>query len=122
MTATVKTRPESKEIARLAAEAASEKQASDILVLDIRRVTLLADYFVICSAQTERQLQTVVEEVEEQLGRAGVQLLGREGTADSGWAVLDFGDVIVHVFRPQERAYYRLEEVWAEGTPVVRII
>ncbi len=122
MTATVKTRPESKEIARLAAEAASEKQASDILVLDIRRVTLLADYFVICSAQTERQLQTVVEEVEEQLGRAGVELLGREGTADSGWAVLDFGDVIVHVFRPQERAYYRLEEVWAEGTPVVRII
>jgi len=122
LTATVKTRPESKEIARLAAEAASEKQASDILVLDIRRVTLLADYFVICSAQTERQLQTVVEEVEEQLGRAGVELLGREGTADSGWAVLDFGDVIVHVFRPQERAYYRLEEVWAEGTPVVRII
>ncbi|MER3396921.1 MAG: ribosome silencing factor [Chloroflexota bacterium] len=122
MTAPVKTRPEAKEIARLAAEAASEKQASDILVLDIRRVTLLADYFVICSAQTERQLETVVAEVEEQLGRAGVQLLGREGTADSGWAVLDFGDVIVHVFRPQERAYYRLEEVWAEGTPVVRII
>jgi len=122
LTAPVKTRPEAKEIARLAAEAASEKQASDILVLDIRRVTLLADYFVICSAQTERQLETVVAEVEEQLGRAGVQLLGREGTADSGWAVLDFGDVIVHVFRPQERAYYRLEEVWAEGTPVVRII
>jgi len=122
LTATVKTRPESKEIARLAAEVASEKQASDILVLDIRRVTLLADYFVICSAQTERQLQTVVEEVEEQLGRAGVELLGREGTADSGWAVLDFGDVIVHVFRPQERAYYRLEEVWSGGTPVVRII
>ncbi len=122
MTTPVKTRPEAREIARLAAEAASEKQASDILVLDIRRVTLLADYFVICSAQTERQLETVVAEVEEQLGRAGVQLLGREGTADSGWAVLDFGDVIVHVFRPQERAYYRLEEVWAEGTPVVRII
>lgn len=122
MTTPVKTRPEAREIARLAAEAASEKQASDILVLDIRRVTLLADYFVICSAQTERQLETVVAEVEEQLGRAGVQLLGREGTADSGWAVLDFGDVIVHIFRPQERAYYRLEEVWAEGTPVVRII
>lgn len=122
MTEAVKVRPESREVARLAAEVASEKQASDILVLDIRRVTVLADYFVICSAQTERQLQTVVEELERQLTEAGVELLGREGTADSGWAVLDFGDVIVHVFRPQERAYYRLEEVWSEGTPVVRII
>lgn len=118
----VRARPESREVARLAAEIASEKQASDILVLDIRRVTVLADYFVICSAQTERQLQTVAEELEEKLTQAGVDLLGREGTADSGWAVLDFGDVIVHIFRPQERAYYRLEEVWADGTPVVRII
>ncbi len=118
----VRARPESREVARLAAEIASEKQASDILVLDLRRVTVLADYFVICSAQTERQLQTVAEELEEKLTQAGVDLLGREGTADSGWAVLDFGDVIVHIFRPRERAYYRLEEVWADGTPVVRII
>lgn len=122
MAEAVRTRPDSREVARLAAEVASEKQASDILVLDLRRVTVLADYFVICSAQTERQLETIVDELEDQLGEAGVELLRREGTADSGWAVLDFGDVIVHVFRPRERAYYRLEEVWAEATPVVRII
>ena len=99
----------------------SDKQAEDILLLDIRNVTTFADYFVIASAQTERQIEAILAALDEGLGKDGLKPMGREGVAASGWVLLDFGDVIVHLFAPQERAYYDLEGLWHAATPVVRI-
>ena len=91
------------------------------MLLDTREVCSFADYFVICTGETERQIKTIYEEVEHLLKRGGVLPHHREGTLDSGWLLLDFGDVIVHIFAPFEREYYQLDELWHEATPVVRI-
>jgi ribosome-associated protein len=102
-------------------EAASDKQASDILLLDVRKVCRFADYFVICAGDTERQVRAIYDEVEHSLKKAGVRPHHLEGTIDSGWLVLDYGDVIVHIFSASERDYYRLDELWGEAVPVLRI-
>jgi len=112
---------EALEVARKAAEAASEKQASNIVVLDARKVCSFADYFLICSGESERQIQAIYEEIEHVLKKAGALSIYREGTPDSGWLLLDFGDVIVHIFAPFEREYYQLDELWKAAAPVVRI-
>ena len=85
------------EVAHKAVEAASDKQASDIVLLDARNVCSFVDYFVICAGDTERQLRTIYDEVEHSLKKAGVLPYQREGTLDSGWLLLDYGDVIVHI-------------------------
>jgi ribosome-associated protein len=108
-------------VAHRAVEAASDKQAIDIILLDARGVCSFADYFVICSGETERQIKTIYDEVGQALKKEGVLPHHREGTLDSGWLLLDFGDVIVHIFAPFEREYYRLDELWSEAIPVVRI-
>ncbi len=112
---------EALEVARKAAEAASEKQAGNIVVLDTRKVCSFADYFLICSGETERQVQAIYEEIEHALKNAGVKPAYREGTPSSGWMLLDFGDVVIHIFAPFEREYYQLDELWNAATPVVRI-
>lgn len=91
-------------------------------MLDLRKVSLLADYFVICSGNSDRQITAILDDMVEGLRRSGQRRpLRREGNASSGWVVLDYGDVVVHVFAPAEREYYRLEELWAGATPVVRV-
>jgi len=112
---------EALEVARKAVEAASDKQAIDVVLLDAQRVCSFADYFVICSGETQRQIKTIYEEIEHVLKGEGVLPNHREGTLDSGWLLLDFGDVIVHIFSPVEREYYQLDELWSEAIPVVRI-
>lgn len=112
---------EALDVARKAVEAAGDKQAGDIILLDARKVCTFADYFVICSGESERQLKAISEEVEHVLKNEGVLPHHREGTLDSGWVLLDFGDVIIHIFAPLERQYYRLDELWSEAIPVVRI-
>ena len=102
-------------------DAVSDKQAEDVLLLDIRNVASFADYFVIASGTANRQIRAIVEAVEEVAKAEGAKPLGREGEADSGWVLLDYGDVIVHIFAPEERAYYDLEGLWHTATPVVRI-
>ena len=97
------------------------KQAMDIVLLDAREVCGFADYFVICSGERERQVKTIYEEVEHALKKAGVLPHHREGKLSSGWLLLDFGDVIVHIFAPLEREYYQLDELWSEATPVITI-
>jgi ribosome-associated protein len=109
------------ELAKKAVEVASDKQALDIILLDIRGLSGFADYFVICSGETERQIRAISEGIDEVLGKEGASLHRREGTTDSGWILLDFGDVIVHVFAPRERQYYQLDKLWSKATPVVRI-
>ena len=90
-------------------------------MLDIGKVCTFADYFVICTGDTERQLDAITKDMDEALGRDGAPLRRREGAANSGWVLLDFGAVIVHIFTPQERDYYQLEDLWSKGTLVVRI-
>ena len=107
------------QLARVAVDTASDKKAFDILLLDIREVTTIADYFVICSGNNARQIQAIADAVDEELGKQGVRLLHREGVAETGWVLLDFGDVIMHIFAPQEREYYRLERLWSEAKTVV---
>ena len=112
---------ESLAVANKAVEAASEKQASDVVLLDTRKVCSFADYFVICSGESTRQIKTIYEEVEHALKKEGVLPHHHEGTLDSGWLLIDFGDVIVHIFASFEREYYQLDELWSEATPLVRI-
>ena len=101
--------------------AASDKQAGNIMLLDARGVCSFADYFVICSGDSTRQIQTIFDEVAHTLKREGILPHHYEGTVDSGWLLLDFGDVIVHIFAALEREYYQLDELWNQTIPVVRI-
>jgi len=102
-------------------EAAGEMQASDIVLLDTRKVCSFADYFVICSGESERQLRAIYEEVEQTLKKEGVVPIHHEGTADSGWLLLDYGDVVVHIFSTSEREFYQLDRLWAQADLVLRI-
>ncbi len=107
------------QIARLAVEVASDKKATDIVLLDIRGVSVIADYFVICTAANARQIRAVASAVDEKLSEHGLSAFHREGIAETGWVLLDYGDVIVHVFGPNERNYYRLERLWSNAKTVV---
>ena len=101
--------------------AAGDKQANDIVLLDTREICSFADYFVMCSSDSDRQVQAIYEEVEHVLKKEGVLPRHCEGTVDSGWLLLDYGDVIVHIFAPFEREYYQLDELWSQASTVVRI-
>jgi ribosome-associated protein len=97
----------------LAAEAAADKKATDIVVLDVAELLVVTDYFVICTGNNDRQVKVIAGEVEKQLKDAGLRTVGREGEHEALWILLDFGDVVVHVFQPQEREFYRLERLWS---------
>ncbi|MFN8532344.1 MAG: ribosome silencing factor [Dehalococcoidia bacterium] len=112
---------ESLETGRRAIDVAVDKQASDIVLLDVRAVSSLADFFVICTAETGRQINAIVDGIEEEFSHSGVGRRRREGDAESGWVLLDYGDVIVHVFAPEERDFYRLERLWRDAPAVVQI-
>ncbi len=107
------------QLARAAVDAASDKKASDVLLLDIREITTIADYFVICSGNNARQIQAIADAITDALREQKVRLLNREGVAETGWLLLDFGDVIVHIFSPKEREYYHIERLWNEAKTVV---
>jgi ribosome-associated protein len=109
------------EVARCAVEAASDKQAEDIVVLDTRQACSFADYFVICSGDSVRQIEAIRQEIHEKLKRGGVAPFRIEGTADSGWILLDLTEVIVHIFSPSQRDYYKLDELWREAKSIIRI-
>jgi ribosome-associated protein len=105
--------------ARKAAAAALEKKAEDLVVVDLRGKATYADFLVICSGTNERQLEAVADAVERSLHDAGQRLIGSEGARGSRWVLLDFGDVVVHVFHQEERAYYDLEGLWSDA-PMTR--
>jgi ribosome-associated protein len=109
------------EIARKAVEVASNKQAIEIMLLDVREIVSFADYFVICNGQSSRQINAIYDEILLSLKKEGILPHHREGTIESGWLLLDYGDVVIHVFAPSERQYYQLDELWSQARPVVRI-
>ncbi|MBF6590907.1 MAG: ribosome silencing factor [Ktedonobacterales bacterium] len=109
---------DSTQLAKIIAEIAAEKKAADVAMLDIREASVIADFFVICTGANPRQIQAVADAVEERLSELHVWTRGREGEATSGWVLLDCSDVIVHIFGPMEREFYRLERLWS-GTPTV---
>ncbi len=102
-------------------EAASEKQANNIVLLDMRNVCTFADYFLICSGESEKQIKAIYDEIEHVLKKAGAKPCYREGSTESGWLLLDYGDLVVHIFAPAEREYYALDELWNEAAPILRI-
>jgi ribosome-associated protein len=101
--------------------AIAERLGSDIVLLDMQDVSLLAEYFVLCSAESTPQFKAILDEVENQAKAAGGRCRHAEGQAQSGWVLLDYGFVVVHVFEPELRAYYDLEGLWKEARLVVRI-
>ena len=91
------------------------------MLLDTQGVCSFADYFVICTGESERQIKTIYEEVGHLLKNEGILPHHHEGTIDSGWLLIDFGDVIVHIFNPLEREHYQLDRLWRQASTVVRI-
>jgi ribosome-associated protein len=109
------------EVARRVVELAEDKKAADIVLLDLRELTTLADYFVVCSGGSERQLGAIADAIVEGLRADGLRPIGREGRSTSHWMLLDFGSVIVHVFTPPERDFYQLEKHWSAARTVLRV-
>ncbi len=109
------------DLARQVVELAEDKKAADMVVLELAPLTTLADYFVICSGGSERQLDAIADGIVEGLRPQKVRPIGREGTAASHWVLLDFGSVIVHIFTPPERDYYGLEKHWSEARTILRV-
>ena len=113
--------PAGEALARLAVDVASDKLASDIQLLDIRKVSSFADFFVILTVESARQMNALVEALEEAIEGEGAYRIRREGTASSGWVVIDFGDLVVHLFGVEEREYYGLAQAWPGASELVRI-
>jgi ribosome-associated protein len=111
-----------REVAIKVADILADSPASNTIVLDIRELSTISDYFVICSGENERQLRAIVRDIRDGLGEIGIHpKRSDEGSTSSGWLLLDYGSVIVHVFDADQRSFYRLEELWADAQTLVAI-
>ena len=106
---------ESRKMAKLAVEALDDKKAEDIKVIDISKVSVIADYFIIAGGSNSSQIQALADSVEEKLTRAGMPVKQTEGYETANWILLDFGDIIVHIFDKENRLLYDLERIWRDG-------
>ncbi|ABY34520.1 MAG TPA: ribosome silencing factor [Chloroflexus aurantiacus] len=106
-------------IARRIVELVEDKQAHDIVLLDIRSQTTIADYFIICTADNDRQMRAIIDHIDEKISTEHGLSPRFEGSADTGWVVLDYRDIVVHIFSQSQREYYRLERLWSKAMPVV---
>lgn len=105
----------SREMAKLAYQAMNDKKGEDIRIIDISEVSVIADYFVICSASNSNQIRALVDAVEEALYKSGFETAQKEGNQNSSWVLLDFKDIIVHIFSKEDRLFYDLERIWRDG-------
>ncbi|MCB0036480.1 MAG: ribosome silencing factor [Anaerolineales bacterium] len=113
---------EALELAHLLVDTVLDKKASDIIILDLREQSVLTDYFLLCNGDSNRQINAIADAVQEDAKqKADVIIMNKEGDPNSGWVLLDFGDLIVHVFSPEKRAYYDLEGLWHESHVVLRM-
>ena len=110
MTAT----PRALELLQIAARAADDKQADDLVALDVSEPLPLTDVFLLASGRSERNVVAISGEIEDKMLEAGVKTLRREGRAEGRWVLLDFGDIVVHVFHDEDRQYYSLERLWSD--------
>ena len=108
----------SREMASLAYHALEEKKADNITMIDIAQVSTLADYFIIASGKNRNQIQAMADEVDEVLGRAGYEVRHKEGYQTANWILLDYGDLVIHIFDTQNRLFYDLERIWRDGKAV----
>jgi len=108
------------DLAMTAAAAASSKQARDVVVLDVSEPLVICDYFVICSGSNDRQVRAIADEVERACREEGARPMRREGEREARWILLDFTDIVVHVFHEEEREYYDLERLWRDAPVVAR--
>ena len=106
---------QSRKMARIAGNALNDKKGEDIKIIDITGISVLADYFIIANGTSDSQVNALVDNVEEELHKAGYSLKQREGQASGSWVLLDFGDIIVHVFDKENRLFYDLERIWKDG-------
>ena len=113
---------EAAELAHRIVEIASDKKGSDIVMLRTAELTTMADFFVICSGRSDRQVQALSGAIVDELRDDGIRPLGTEGVNSARWVLLDYGSVIVHVFAPEEREYYGLERLWGKAAQVVRVV
>jgi ribosome-associated protein len=121
-TAALEPDPEALELARRIVDLAADKKASDIVLLDVRALTTVTDYFVLCSGGSERQLAAIGDGVVEGLKQAAVLPLGREGGPSAHWVLLDYGFAVVHVMAQPERDYYALEKLWSDAPLLLRVL
>ncbi len=110
------------DLAHRIVEIAADKKGNDIVMLRTAELTSIADFFVICSGRSDRQVSALAGAIVDELREEGIRPLGVEGRETSRWVLLDFGAVIVHVFGPEEREYYGLERLWGKAAQVVRIV
>jgi ribosome-associated protein len=110
------------ELAHRIVDLASDKKGSDIVMLRTAELTTMADYFVIASGRSDRQVQALSHAIVDALRDEGVRPLGVEGQASARWVLIDYGSVIVHLFAPEEREYYGLERLWSNAAQVVRVV
>ncbi|CAN5508042.1 hypothetical protein BH23CHL10_BH23CHL10_06240 [soil metagenome] len=110
------------ELAHRIVEIASDKKGNDIVMLRMAELTTMADFFVICSGRSDRQVQALAGAIVNELRDDGIRPRGTEGRQSARWVLLDFGSVIVHVFAPEEREFYGLERLWSNAVQVVRVV
>ena len=108
----------SKEMVKLAVQALEDKKGEDIKVIDITGVSVLADYFIIADGNNKNQVQAMVDNVQEELFKAGYEMKQMEGYREGNWILLDFGDIIIHIFDKENRLFYDLERIWKDGKEV----
>lgn len=108
----------SNHMATLALQAMEEKKAEDIKIIDIQEISTIADYFIIASGNNRSQIQAICDEIEETLGRAGYSKKQSEGYDTANWILMDYGDIIVHIFDQQNRLFYDLERIWRDGKEI----
>ncbi|WP_102345524.1 ribosome silencing factor [Bacillus sp. Marseille-P3661] len=107
-----------KDIVSIAAKAADDKKAEELTILDMKGVSLVADYFIICHGNSEKQVQAIAREVKDKANETGIDIRRLEGFEEARWVLIDLGDVIVHVFHRDERIYYNLERLWGDAPRV----
>jgi ribosome-associated protein len=110
------------ELAHRIVDIASDKKGSDVVLLRTAELTTMADYFVIASGRSDRQVQALAQAIIDELRDDGIRPLGVEGLSGARWVLIDYGGVIVHLFAPEEREYYGLERLWNQAAQVVRIV
>lgn len=112
---TAVTRADIEKLVRVAAIAAADKKATDVMALYVAETLVVTDYFLIATGTNDRQVHAIADSIEDALREAGAKPIGREGERELTWVLLDYGDFVVHVFQPAEREFYRLEKLWSDA-------